>query len=184
MAKRPNKKAHPLYLNPEGKLKDFDCGVLRASYNGKTNTTVAYAEGKLRLCVRAEVLLPADASDALASPVGLWRSYEAARLPGQRDLATSVTLYLTDARALHTAWEEVRAFARAEFADRAGLPVLAVLHAPGLAGSSHDVHAHLVVAARRLHSWGWGRFSDLCRDSAQHEIHSAWVAHRRQWQQE
>src|SRR3712207_6941384 len=47
MAKKPTKKSHPLYLNPNGKLKDFDCGVLRASYKGRPNTTVAYAEGKL-----------------------------------------------------------------------------------------------------------------------------------------
>jgi len=183
MARRTQKKPHPLFLNPVGKMTDFDYGVLRSEFHRRKNSTVAYAEGKLRLCARSEVLLPQDAHDLFADPGELWRSFEAARLPDQRDLATCVTLYLPQARTLHAAYEEVRAYARAEFAVARGLPTLLVMHAPGHAGSGNDVHAHLMVAARRLRAWGWGEFSDLCRDRAQGELHKAWLTHRASWGQ-
>lgn len=184
MAHKTKKPPHPLYLNPEGKLGDFDFGVLRTNYNGRENSVLAYARGKLELCARSEVLLPADAHDALADSTEIWRNYEAARLSGQRDLATCVTLYLPGTRTLHGVWEEVRCFARDQFVEAHGLPVLVVLHAPGLAGSPHAPHAHLMVAARRLHAWGWGEFSELCCDRAQGEIYTAWTAHRRAWRRD
>lgn len=186
MAKRPTKptkaqKSHPLYLDPLGKMNDFSFGVLRSSFSGRANSVLDYADTKLRLCTRSEVLLPPDAHDGLLAPTGLWRSYESAMLPGQRDLATCVTIYLPDARTLHSAYEEVRSFARQALVAEHGLPVMVVLHAPGLAGSAHDPHAHLVIAARQLRSWGWGAFSALVRDEAQRELFDAWTAHRKAW---
>lgn len=177
---RPGK-LHPLYLNPEGKMVDFEFGVLRAAFSGRRNSTHEFVTAKLARHARAEVLLPPDVPDIYADPSLLWSAYEAARLPDQRDLATCVTVYCPAARTLHGSYEEVRAWALTTFAHRHALPVSLVLHAPGLSASAHDVHVHVIVAARALLPFGWGRFSPFVRDAAQGELHASWCAHRAAW---
>jgi hypothetical protein len=182
MAKTNKAAGQPFFVDPCGKIRDFSFAVLRSTYNGVANTTTAYAERKVRLCTRSDMLLPPGAPDAYSDPRACWRAYEASRLPAQRDLMVCVTVYRPGASSIHEEWELVRAFARETFSVERKLPVHAILHAPGLAGSRNDVHGHLLVSARELMSFGFGAFAaTLCRDEGQREVHDAWTSFLRRW---
>lgn len=171
---KARKSSQPLFTDPLGKLRGVTVGVLRATYKGQANTTSAYAAGKRRLCHRSEVLLPPEAPDLYLDAGALWQSFEGARRPRQQDLAIAATLYLDDIGSLHAGWERARAYARSELCLKRGLPVQLIMHVPSLSASANDPHAHLIIAARRLRSWGWGEFSDLCSDEAQRVIWDSW----------
>lgn len=178
---RKAQKKHPMFLNPCGKLKDWEFGVLRAVYNGKPNTAQGFVEAKLERCSASAVLLPDSAADALLDHKSLWSSFEAARWPHQADLATVATIYLPSPLSLHAAFEEVRAWAHMTIVRQRELPASVILHVPALSGSPNDPHAHVVIAARTLGPWGWEGFSKLLRDDAQIELHESWLAHRAAW---
>ncbi len=178
---KASSKTHPMYLNPMGKMSDFEFGVLRASYKGKPNSADAFVQAKLARCHASAVLLPDAAPDALSNHQALWSSFEAERWPQQADLATVCCIYLPAPPTLHAALEEVRAWALAELARRRRLAVSVILHVPALSGSPHDPHCHVVASARELGPWGWEGFSALLRDEAQGELHASWQAHRAAW---
>lgn len=178
---KKSSKTHPMYLNPMGKLSDWEFGVLRASYKGKANAADAFVQAKLERCHASAVLLPDAAPDALGDHKALWSSFESARWPQQADLATVVTIYLPAPPTLHAALEEVRAWALAELARRRRLAVSVILHVPALSGSPNDPHCHVIASARELGPWGWQGFSALLRDEAQGELHDSWLSHRARW---
>lgn len=178
----PKSKArHPFFENPLGKQPGISFGVLRSTFDGKSNAVSRFAGHKARLCVRSEMLLPPDAPDLYLDAGAHWLAYEKALMPAQRDLATVITIYMPNARTLHSAWEEVRSFARAQFVEERHLPVQLVLHAPGLSGSTNDTHLHLIAGARQLRSWGWTTFSDLLIDAAQKVVWDRWCDHQAAW---
>jgi hypothetical protein len=79
---------------------------------------------------------------------------------------------------LHHPWEVARAWLRTFYVDGApGIPVLAILHAPHLAGSENAVHVHGILLPRQLNKFGWGSMvRDLTTDAGHRKAFASWEA--------
>lgn len=133
--------------------------------------------GGKETAARVEVLLPADAPEEYSDPDFLTRNFDA-RLPEQGATAyVQLTMRFPDALNLHGPYERCRSFLREEFVDGRSLPVLMVLHAPHLTGSSNAPHVHALILPRTIGRFGFGEpdlstGSDRDRDA----IQAAWNA--------
>lgn len=187
-----NKKSgHPLFHNGAGKVAGATYGVLRTAYNGITNTASAYAASKLAVPDagaaswqtgrRYDVVMPACAPDIWWDPQALWRAYDAAVLPHQRDLLIAITCYADDALPLHAGWEQARAWVRAALVEERQLAVTIILHLPPAAGSGNTPHVHILASARQALGWGFGGFAKETNDEGVRQLAEDFVAHRKGW---
>jgi hypothetical protein len=107
-------------------------------------------ESSVDTAARVEVLLRGDVPEDYTDPTFLVESYMA-KLPDEETSAfAQVTLSFPRATNLHHPWETARAWLREYYVERTGVPVVAILHAPFLAGSESPVHLHALVLTRRL----------------------------------
>lgn len=187
-----------LYLNPSSPGFEaepgFSYGVLRRQYRGRHNSAAEFCRRKLQpvppvgdpsavpwvlTAARAEVLLPSDADDRFADPRQLFTAVDENALDVEPALLTYMTMAFPRVQRLHHAWEAAREFAMDRFARARGLPVVVILHAPFMAGSSNSVHCHLLIAPRALTGLGLGAYEKaLCCDAGQMIVHDEWLAHR------
>lgn len=133
----------------------------------------------LASAAKVDILLPADAPQEYMAIDHLIRRYEET-LPGHEVNAyAQVTMRFPAAVNLHQPWEMVRAWARS-FYERA--PVLLVLHAPHLWGSSNPGHVHCIVLPRRLGPLGWAEMERvIASDAGQREAFESWATFREDW---
>lgn len=189
-----------LYDNPLGSYPDFTFGILEQTYRGFANTPSEFCLRKLRpvdglehegsfdeatfTAYRYGTVLPEDALDVFDSAGPLLKGFDLSVSPNQPAVLIYVTMAFPEARRLHHAWEESRAFAFENFAQKRQLPVLIVQHRPGDAGSDNPVHTHLLVSARRVDGTGYRGFaSELLCDYGQRIVYEEWCDFRAKWQQ-
>jgi hypothetical protein len=83
---------------------------------------------------------------------------------------------------LHAPYEVARAWLKSYYCDDDEIraPVILILHAPHLAGSSAEGHVHGLVLPRRLSRYGWmGMVRDLGSDAAALEARESWEAFKK-----
>lgn len=133
----------------------------------------------LASAAKVDILLPADAPQEYMALDHLIRRYEETLPAHEVNAYAQVTIRFPGAVNLHQPWEMVRAWTRS-FYQRA--PVILVLHAPHLVGSSNPGHVHCIALPRRLGSLGWAEMDrTLASDAGQREAHESWVAFRDDW---
>jgi hypothetical protein len=180
-----------LYDNPEGKMADFDFGILKKTSKGLTNTAEAFVRSKLRhdsgpldeaLCRRdlvahAFVVSP-NCPDLFARPSLFWTALDKDVWKPDQHLAVAVTLWFPGVRPQHLAVRAAIGFAQARLADARRLCVQVAAHAPHRIGHSGDLHVHLVAAARAVESDSLGTFArDLLGDGGQTLLHTEWLGY-------
>lgn len=115
----------------------------------------AGAESTVDTAAKVEVLLRPEIGEDYTEPDFLVQSYEQ-KLPIDETAALAqVTMRFPQATNLHAPWEQARSWLRSFYVQEHGVPVLAILHAPHLAGSDSPVHVHGLVLMRRLSPFGW-----------------------------
>lgn len=186
--KKPN---HPLFQNGAGKVSGVAYGVLRARYNGVANSVSSYVAGKLavpdptakewNIGRRYDIVMPRNSPDIWWAPAALWRAYDAACVPQQRDLAIALTCYGDDGLPVHQSWEQVRAWARAALVEERQLAVTLILHLPSAAGSANTPHVHLIASARQALGWGFGGFAKETNDEGVRQLADCFADHRKAW---
>lgn len=131
----------------------------------------------LDTAARVDVLLPADAPQDYVDPDFIVRHYEQS-LPADEAVAfVQVTMRFGDKPNLHYPYRIATDWVRNHFVDPLGCPVLMVLHAPHLAGSDADGHAHAIVLPRRASKLGWmGVVRHLGGDAAAAAARASWKA--------
>jgi hypothetical protein len=141
----------------------WQSGVLRRTYNGRTNDVVEFTRSKLHpvdpppagnpwkpTAARAEVLLPpGGTSDLFLDPQTLVERYAEQLLPWQTSLLSLVKITL-DLATLNEPWQIVHSWAVSSICRKRGLPVILVQHAPFLAGvEGARAHLHALILCRR-----------------------------------
>ena len=198
---RAGRSANPmdwLFDNPLGPQEDFVFGVLKQSYRGDKNSACLFGYHKLNPVTvkrsanqggpsrfssyRSNVVLPANADDALDSPVDLLIAIEESACDHDPALLLYLTLSFPGATRLHHCWRESLAFAEQAFAQARKLPVVAIQHHPGAVGSSNPAHVHLLVGPRQLDGTGFrGYAHDILCNEGQHILFDEWKAFRASW---
>lgn len=168
-------------------------GVLRTQHHNVENSASAFVAAKLRpswstdsgavTAAWAETLAPANADDSFADATLL-----AARIDREiaRDAAGTTPLLgyatITDPQAtrVHIFREELRTVAR-ELAETYGGAVIAVVHAPGRAGSGNPLHGHLCLTTHVVDGpLGFSkRIAGFCGDGGRKVILDAWRGRQR-----
>jgi hypothetical protein len=141
----------------------------------------AGAQSNVDTAAKIEVLLPGDAPQDYADVDFLIRHYEMSLSPEETTAFIQITIRFGDSPNLHRPYEAARAWLRSFYASEEGhgVPVLLILHAPHLAGSSADGHVHAIVFPRRLSRFGWtGGALELGSDGAAIKARVAWGAFR------
>lgn len=139
---------------------------------------VAGAESPTDTAAEVEPLLRPDVPQDYADPDFLAASYMA-RLPAEETAAfAQVTLSFPAATNLHGPWQQATSWLRDYYVKRVGVPVLAVLHAPFMAGSKSPVHLHALVLMRKLTAFGWlSTHRELASDAGLKAAEASW----REW---
>jgi hypothetical protein len=135
-----------------------------------TDDTAAYVEA----------LVTRDAPQDYANPDFLVRRYEEKLSPGETTAYAQVTLrFSCDIQNLHHPWEVARSWLRSYYVDHdQGIPVIAILHAPHLAGSDRQVHVHGILFPKRLGRFGWGSMQrELASDTGHRAACASWQAY-------
>lgn len=133
---------------------------------------------------RTDLLLPPDAQADYMDVRHLLERYDATLPTYETHAFVQVTLHFPEAINMHSAWEEGRAFAMEHFVlnRQRRLAVIMALHAPSLAASGSNLHAHLAIPLRRVGALGWGEMErHLPNDRGREETFTAWMAFRTQW---
>lgn len=140
----------------------------------KRHPAGAEADGGTAACV--EVLPTRDAHQEYADPDFLMRRYEETLPQDELTAFAQVTLkFGPDILNVHYPFEVARQWLREFYVVGRGVPVIAVLHAPYLAGSENPVHVHGIVLPRRLTRFGWtGMERDLASDLGHREAFESW----------
>jgi hypothetical protein len=137
----------------------------------------AASESLVDTAAKVEVLLRGDVPEDYTDPTFLVESYMS-KLPREETSAfAQVTLSFAKATNLHHSWEQARSWLRDHFVARAGVPVVAILHAPFLAGSDSPVHLHALVLTRRLSAFGWlSGHRELAGDAGLAAAEKSWLS--------
>lgn len=135
----------------------------------------AGAESPVDTAARVEVLLRPDVPEDYADPDFLTGSYMS-KLPAEETAAfAQVTLSFPSATNLHGPWQQATTWLRNYYVERLGVPVLAVLHAPFLAGSDSPVHLHALILMRKLTAFGWlSTHRELAGDAGLKAAEASW----------
>ncbi|WP_265562482.1 hypothetical protein [Sphingomicrobium arenosum] len=113
-------------------------------------------EGDVDTAARVEVLLPEDAPEEYLDPDFLVRNYDAQAAADEGTVLVQVTMRFPEAFNLHGPYERCRRWLWKHYVEKRRLPIMVVLHAPHLKGSSNPPHVHALVLARSLGRFGWG----------------------------
>lgn len=138
----------------------------------------AGAESTTDTAAEVEVLLHADAPQDYKNVDFLMRHYEYCLSPEETTAFIQVTIRFGGSANLHAPYEVARAWFKSYYCDDDDVraPVILILHAPHLAGSSADGHVHGLILPRRLSRYGWmGMSRDLGSDAAAIEARRAWT---------
>lgn len=131
----------------------------------------------LASAAKVDLLLPVEAPQEYMCLDHLVRRYEETLPAHEVNAYAQVTMRFPEAVNLHQPWEAVRAWARS-FYER--VPVLLVLHAPHLWGSSNPGHVHCIALPRRLGPLGWAEMErSVASDAGHREAHDAWEEFRK-----
>lgn len=125
---------------------------------------------------RVEALPTRDAHQEYADPDFLMRCYEETLPQDEVTAFAQVTLkFGPNILNVHYPFEVARQWLREFYVVGRGVPVIAILHAPYLAGSDNPVHVHGIVLPRRLTRFGWaGMERDLASDLGHREAFDSW----------
>jgi len=179
-----------LYENPEGKMGNFDFGLLKKMSKGVPNTAEAFVRSKLRHeegpldeatfrrdAVGNAFLLSPACPDLIARPGLFWPALDSDVWTDDQHLAIAVTLWFPQTSSQHLAMRAATSFAQTNLADKRGLCVQVVAHAPHRIGLGGDFHVHLVVSARTAVVGGLGKFArDLLGHGGQSLLYAEWVS--------
>ncbi|MDE1917267.1 MAG: hypothetical protein KGJ57_22865 [Sphingomonadales bacterium] len=174
------------YAPEHGKVTgDIAVGTVLSSFGKGINTARGAVERRLRVgggtmpAHRSEVLLPPGAPDMLGHLDTLLDHYERSLLPSQRELVVIFTMRFPRDSALHDQWELARAFIRQHLNAERRLAVIAVQHAPGLAGFAEGKpHVHGLALARSLDGSNFGGFTPIAKAGAKLILANEWQAWR------
>ena len=125
---------------------------------------------------KGEVLLSASVPGVYANMRFLVESFDRSLPPFVRNVMVQVKIVLPQGEAWHIGYERVRGFARAHFAPR--FPVILVAHIPSSASlDGYGNHVHCIVLSRPLDTNGFaGACPRLCSDIGYEEAVDAWRA--------
>jgi hypothetical protein len=177
--------------NPDGKTPGLSYDILKRRNGEREHSALTYVRAKLRCwqgpidaaaprldLVTHRLLLPPAASDMFLSADMLWMTVDhQTDRPGDPHLLAGPTLWFPDAQHHHQAIRQAAEFAQEEIADRHGVAVHLVAHAPERMGKSADFHVHLLCTAREVTPRGVGAFvRPMLETGCQTRIASAWEA--------
>jgi len=139
----------------------------------------AGAESVVDTAAKVEVLLRGEIGEDYTDPDFLVRSFEE-KLPVEETAAfAQVTMRFLNATNLHGPRHRATSWLRSHYVDPLGVPVVAILHAPHLAGSDAPVHVHGLILMRRLSPFSWlGMQRDLASDGAVRTAQASWQQHK------
>ncbi len=125
---------------------------------------------------KAEILLPQTAPGDYADLDFLLKRFDETLPPFEHHAMIQVKLSLDPEEPWHVGYERVRSFARAHFAKR--FPIVLVAHIPGVAGlDDNGSHVHCIVLSRPVTINGLGGACHrLCSDRGYEEALVAWQA--------
>lgn len=103
-----------------------------------------------------DVLLPERACGEYMDLEHLLARCDATFPRSEKTAYAQFTIDLPEHEGWHVGWERVRSWAYDYFVRQYELPVIVILHATGLAGSSNQPHIHLIIPPRRLGANGFG----------------------------
>ena len=128
---------------------------------------------------RIEVLLRADVGEDYTDVDFLVRSYEEKLATDETAAFAQVTMRFPGATNLHGPYHRATSWLRSFYVAQYGVPVVAVLHAPHLAGSDASVHVHGLILMKRLSPFSWLEMQrDIASDSAVRLAKDAWTEWR------
>jgi hypothetical protein len=177
--------------NPDGHTPQFTYDILKREYKGRKHSALTYIKAKLRCwdrridqvtphwdLVAHQLLMPPAAHDVHANPHSLWTEVdEATNWEGEAHLLAGPTIWFPKGTVQHWAIRQVAAFAQVELADKLGVAVHLVAHAPGRIAHTADFHVHLLCTARVITTAGLGVFAqDVFTDGCQTRCKAAWDA--------
>lgn len=128
-----------------------------------------------------DVLLHPDAPQDYKNIDFLMRHYEDSLSRDETIAFVQVTIRFGDCVNLHAPYEIARAWFKSFYCDDEDIraPVILILHAPHLAGSSADGHVHGLILPRRLSRYGWmGMVRDVGSDAAAIKARESWERFR------
>lgn len=135
-------------------------------------------------CFKHDVLLPPGAADDYWDAQRLMRAYDEQGF-NLKDLVVIITLRFPEVEAqppalrLHEAWETARQFTLERLVRQYGVPAVCVLHVPARAARPGCPHVHVLVAARKLLSSGYGMFAKpLASEEGRDIVDREWEAWR------
>ncbi|MBX7484175.1 hypothetical protein [Qipengyuania qiaonensis] len=131
---------------------------------------------------RTEVLLPSKAPADYANIDFLTRRFDETLPPFEKHALVQAKIMLEDDEAWHVGYERVRSFARAHFAQR--FAVILIAHIPGTAGlKGQGNHVHCAVLSRTININGFGgACTTLCSDRGYEAATAAWQEHKASWE--
>jgi hypothetical protein len=175
--------------NPDGWTPNFSYDILKRRRGEREHSCLAYARSKLRAgeqrlhevaphrdMVAHQVILPPDGPDLFMSAQTLWTTVDTeTNWDGEPHMMAGPTIWFPQVRSQHWALRQVAAFAQAELADRLGVAVHLIAHAPSRIAHAADFHVHLLCTARQVHGSGLGSFApDLLYDGCQIRSKARW----------
>lgn len=133
----------------------------------------------LASAAKVELILPLDAPQEYMCRDYLVRRYEETLPKHEVNAFAQVTIRFPNAANLIEPFEMVRAWVRSHFGR---VPVLMVLHAPHLWGSSNPGHCHCIAFPRRISRLGWAEIErSIASDVGQREAYESWTAFHAAW---
>ena len=130
---------------------------------------------------RFDVLIPPSASGDFARLATLLDRFDETLPPFEQHAMVQAKIFLDEEEAWHVGYERVRSFARAHFAQR--FAVILIAHIPGTAGlAGQGNHVHCAVLSRKLNINGFGgACTNLCSDRGYEAALAAWQDHKKKW---
>ena len=126
-----------------------------------------------------DLVLPLDAPQEYMCLNHLIRRYEETLPKHEVNAYAQVTIRFPGTANLIEPFEMVRAWVRSHFTH---VPVLVVLHAPHLWGSSNPGHCHCIAWPRRANFLGWAEIErTIASDAGQREAYDSWLAFQEIW---
>jgi hypothetical protein len=177
--------------NPDGPSQNVSFDILKRRNGDREHSCLVYVRSKLRCWDRSidqatphrdlvshQLLLPPEAPDLFASQQMLWSAVdEATNWEGEPHLLAGPTIWFPQLKSQNWAIRQATTFAQIELADKHGVAVHVVAHAPSRIAHGGDFHVHLLCTARKITSTGLGTFvPQLLRDGCQTGAKNAWDA--------
>lgn len=127
---------------------------------------------------RIEVLLRHDAGEDYTDPDFLVRSYEEKLAIEETAAFAQVTMRFPGATNSHGPYHRATSWLRSFYVAQYGVPVVAILHAPHLAGSDASVHLHGLILMKTLSPFSWLQMQrDIASDAGINAAREDWADH-------